>query len=302
MKNFLKYCIIFLVPVFGFLLTIETLVHTIPNSYSYKHNYVLKNGDSIEAIVLGHSQLYDGFKPEDFSLPSFNLCNSAQSYIEDYYLLKELLQYMPNLKFVILPIGYMNVKENNEAQFTERSTFYHEYMHINYDGRIPLKYRFECFNPQRAFDKIVSYYIRHIDIVGCDSVGRRSTHSLKNREHELGINSVLDDYTLKIHDKNKMRLEASEYLENIAALLQSKNIKLILVSPPHYWTGYNDVNIEQKSFLQEYIRTLSSKFHFEYINLEDDIRFKDEDYYNETHLSEFGAEKFTKILNDSIFK
>lgn len=302
MSKFLTFLALFLIPIFLFIGALEFLVHTIPNSYSYKYNYILKNGKHIQTLAMGHSQLYDGFKAESFKIPSFNLSNSAQSFKEDYYLLKDLIPRMTNLKCVILPIGYMNVIDTDVSneQWSERSIFYHEYMNLDYDNHLPLKYRFECLHPGRAFEKVTSYYIHHIDIIGCDSLGRRSTHNLINRLHDLGYDKVLYDYTLNTHNKSKMHIQVGIYLERIASLLKEKNIKLVLVSPPHFWACFKDINLEQKTFLQDYVNSLKRKYNFQYINLEDDIRFEDQDFYNETHLSEFGAEKFTRILNDSI--
>ena len=298
MRKFLLLFILFLVPVTLFLGTLEALVQTVPNSYSYKHNYIVSRGNKIHTVSLGHSQLYDGFMPESFKLPSFNLCNSAQSYKDDYYLLQELLPYMPNLKLVILPIGYVNVKNEDNDGFSERSTFYHEYMNIDYDNSIPLLYQYEALNPQRAFDKLTSYYWRHVDIVGCDTLGRRSTHNLIDRRHKLGHDKILYDYT--ISSKKKMYIQSDVYLEKIGQMLEAKQIKLVLVSPPYYWSCFDKVNVYQKTFLQKSIKDLKEKMNFQYINMEDDDRFVDEDFYNETHLSEIGADKFTKILNDSI--
>lgn len=299
MKRFLILLLIFLIPITTFLVLEEVLVHTIPNSYSFKYDYIKKHGKEIEAIAIGHSQLYDGFKPETFKVRAFNLCNSAQPYKEDYYILKELIQYMPSLKVVTLPIGYINVTSTQEDGFSERSTFYYEYMHINYDQQIPIRYRYECFNPKRAFEKITAYYLHHIDIIGCDSLGRRSTHYLKNRTNKLGTGMVLTSYTIK--NTNKMYIQGDNYLEQIGKMLNINHIKMVLVSPPHYWKDFEETNVRQKQFLQQYIEKLSNKIDFQYINLENDDRFEDEDFFDEAHLTEYGAEKFTKILNDSIY-
>ena len=301
MKKLALNSFLFLVPVVLFLAILELLVHHIPNSYSYKYNYVRTNGDSIQVISIGHSQMYDGFMPEVFKLKAFNLCNSAQSFKEDYYILDGLISYLPNLKCVILPIGYMNVVDKDDKEgFTERSTFYYEYMNVTYDNAIPIKYRYEFLDPKRALEKVTSYYLHHIDIVGCDSLGRRSTHSLKDRQHELGYEKILYDYTANTHAKSEMHLQVGNYLEKILSMLNAKKIKAVLVSPPYYWAGFNKKNIEQEDFLQNYIKSIRDKYEFQYINLEDDSRFIDKDFYNETHLSEIGAKKFTKILNDSI--
>ena len=238
--------------------------------------------------------------PEAFKMNSFNLCNSSQFYKEDYYLLSELLPYMSKLKLVILPIGYVNVKELDSDDFNERSTFYYEYMNLKFNHTIPLYYKYEFFYPKRAFEKITSYYLHHIDIVGCDSLGRRNSHNLKDRQWKKIQPNMLKAYTLNTHKNNEMFVWGEQYLMKIGSLLQSKQIKLVLVSPPHYWSCFDNTNSEQKVFLQEKLIAYKQKFDFQYINLEDDNRFVDDDFFDDAHLSELGAEKFTKILNDSI--
>ena len=162
MKRFLTYCALFVMPGALLFVAMEVIVGFIPNSYSYKYNYVKANGGDIQALAVGHSQLYDGFMPEAFFLPAFNLCNSAQSYIDDYYLMRELLDDMPNLQVVILPIGYVDVGVPvEEGYLTDRACFYHKYMHLDYAGRLPLKYWFECFAPRRTWDKIWMYFVEH---------------------------------------------------------------------------------------------------------------------------------------------
>ena len=79
----------FVIPVIVFLIVLEAVTWYIPNSYSYKYNYLKQHGKDLEAIAIGHSQLYDGFKPESFAYTSFNLSNSAQTYVDNYYLLKD---------------------------------------------------------------------------------------------------------------------------------------------------------------------------------------------------------------------
>lgn len=303
MIKFLKQSILFVLPIALSLLAIELITAHIPNSYSYKYNFVKTSGDKIIALAIGHSQLYDGFKPESFFLPSFNLCNSAQRYIDNYYLLCELLQYMPNLKVVIMPIGYYNVGiTSNDSSLTDRSCYYHKYMNLDYDGRVPFRYKFECFDPLRAGEKILLYYFHHSDIVGCDLMGRRNTHYLQDRKRKLGDEKNLELYTLKEHDINNFCLGDEYYLIQSFKMLMEKNISIVLVSPPYYWDcGFNNVNIEQKRFLSDYMEKLCKKFpSIHYLNLESDTSYIYDDFFNETHLSEIGAEKFTMRLNNYI--
>lgn len=300
MKKFLKHCGLFVFPIALSLMVIELITAQIPNSYSYKYNYIKTNGNKIQALAIGHSQLYDGFKPESFYLPSFNLCNSSQSYVDNYYILRELLHDMPNLKVVIMPIGYLDVGiTRNDSCLTDRSCYYHKYMNIDYDGRMPLRYRLECFDPWRAGSKIIEYYLRHSDIVGCDLMGRRNTHYLRDRKYELGYENILEGYTRKENDYSKFCLENEYYLIRTFKMLMEKNISIVLVSPPYYWDcGFKNINNEQKRFLSEYMVKLCEKYPFvHYLNIESDTSYIYDDFFNETHLSEIGAEKFTTRLN-----
>ena len=305
MKHFLRYCAIFAIPIILFLIPLEIVVGHIPNSYSYKYNYVLKHGDEIQALAVGHSQLYDGFIPESFYLPSFNLCNSNQHYRDNYYILRELLPYMPNLKLVIMPVGYANVRvinnKNKETLFPRRICYYHKYMNLDYDGHVPLRYIFESFDPQLAFNKVYSYYIKHKDIVRCDSMGRRSTHYLRDRKHELGYNKIIEGYTQKECDYHKLCIHNEDFLIKTLEMLCEKNISIVMVSPPYCWNcASKNINEQQRCFVKRYMDDLCSRYPISYFDHESDSTFTYNDFYNETHLSEIGAKKFTEMLNRDI--
>lgn len=281
----------------------EKAVQTIPNSYSYKYDYIKLHGDKIQALAIGHSQLYDGFMPEVFSVPSFNLCNSDQNYADDYYLLQELLPDMPNLKIVVLPIGYMNVTDVKfDNGLTERSCYYHEYMGLDYDGHLPLGYRFECFMPYKALTKVVLYYCFHEDIVGCDSLGRRTEHYLRYRKNKVGDERIIRGYTCHEHDVKNLCIKYENYLKRTLNLLTAKGISVVMVSPPYYWNSERQrVNKEQVLFLDKYMAGLSADYPIKYLDLENDTTYSYDDFFDETHLSEKGAEKFTKAIDEFIF-
>ena len=303
MKKFLIYVTLFTIPIVIILIGLEITVKTIPNSYSYKYDYIKLHGDKIQALAIGHSQLYDGIMPEVFSVPSFNLCNSDQNYADDYYLLQELLPDMPNLKIVVLPIGYMNVTDVKfDNGLTERSCYYHEYMGLGYDGHLPLGYRFECFMPYKALNKVVSYYCFHEDIVGCDSLGRRTEHYLRYRKNLVGDERIIRGYTCHEHDVKNLCIKYENYLKRTLNLLTAKGISVVMVSPPYYWNSERQrVNKEQVLFLDKYMAGLSADYPIKYLDLENDTTYSYDDFFDETHLSEKGAEKFTKAIDEFIF-
>ena len=304
MKHFLGYCAIFAVPIIIFLIALEIVVGHIPNSYSYKYNYVIKHGDEIQALAVGHSELYDGFVPESFCLPSFNLCNSSQHYIDNYYLLRELLQYMPNLKMVIIPVGYTTVRVINnpkKEEISRRRCYYHKYMNLDYDGHVPLGYLFECFEPKEASMKVYSYYIKHEDIVRCDSMGRHSVHYSRDKKQEFGFGKMLESYTQKESDYHKLCIDDEDFLLKTLEMLCEKNISIVMVSPPYYWDcGFKNINEQQRCFVKRYMDDLCSRYPISYFDHESDSTFTYDDFLNETHLSEIGAKKFTEMLNRDI--
>lgn len=265
----------------------------------YKYNYVKTHGRDLGAIAIGHSQLYDGFKPESFHISSFNLCNSAQTYMDNYYLLQELLPYMPHLKMVIMPIGYMNVGVGRFVSgFTDRSGYYHKYMNIDYGGKLPLKYAFESFRPSMALQKVYLYYFKHGNMVGCDSLGRRSFNLLRNRIHPLGYEKLMQRYSQNAHENFCLKDET--FIIRIINMLSKRNISVVLVSPPYHRICFDKYNKDQMQFFKSYMQDFCRRYPVRYIDLETDTTFTDDDFFNETHVSELGAEKLTQRLNKEL--
>ena len=296
MKKFIKYVILFVMPILVFMAALEILVHTVPNSYSYKYNYVKNHGAEIKAVAVGHSQFFNCFKPDLFYLPSFNLSNSSQNYKDDYYVLRELMPYMPNLEMVLLPIGYLNV--GFDLGFQQRSCFYHEYMNIDYDKQLPLDCRFECFYVKKSAEKLYSYYFLHDDMLKCDSLGWRYGY-LRDRANPLGVNNLINSYTLD--DDQEFFLGEEEYFETTVKLLEENDIRIVLVSPPYYWQCYDNTNYNQQRWIKDYIARFCERHpQILYIDYETDTVFEDCDFFDESHLSEIGVVKFMDKLNNDI--
>lgn len=300
MKRFLIYISSLLVPLFLCMVILEVVVVKIPNSYSYKYNYVKTRGDSIKILAIGHSQIYDGFDPSVFGNIAFNMGNSSQEFIDDYYVLRELLDDMPNLKVVILPIGYSDVSmANQKFEISERGTYYHEYMNVDYDGQLPLKYRYEGLNIPKAFSKICKYFFKHEDIVGCDSLGKRNKYKLEDRTWKLEDNKVISKfYSLK--GSSGFVIRGEEFLEKIVVMLRERHIRIVLVSTPYYRESLRDINVSQQLFSDAFILSFSKRNNIQYLNYQSSGYFTEDDFYDEAHLSEIGAIKFSEMLLRSI--
>ena len=298
MRRFVKKCIYFLLSLLPLLLLLEWAVVRIPNSYSYKYDYVKNYGDSLETVAVGYSQIYDGFMSQEYEEHTFSLANSAQYILENYYLLEELLPYMPNLKTVIMAIGYTDVlSEEREWWFEERSVFYREYMNLWFDGHLPVSYWFECFNPAQAIDKARTYYLNHEDIVKCDSLGMQH---LKRHKGKLNSDNHhhLRTYTCPPESEHYY-IRSEAHLIKLIEMLDKRGVELVLVSPPHHWGDFQ-YNEEQMKFLNEYTSQLTEEYHVRYFNMHFDEDFNEDDFHNEAHLCEEGAVKFTRKLHQLI--
>lgn len=289
-----------MVPLFLCMVILEVVVTKIPNSYSYKYNYVKTHGDSIQILAIGHSHIYDGFDPTVFGNIAFNMGNSSQEFIDDFYILQELLDDMPNLKVVVMPLGYSDVSlSGTRDEISERGTYYHEYMNIDYDGQLPFKYLFECINIPKAFRKLFDYYIKHDDIVGCDSLGRRDKYKLEDRDWNLEDNKVISKY-YSLKERSGFVLRGEAYLIRIIDLLKERNIIPLFVSTPYYCESKKVINQSQQLFMNTYISSFARKKEIIYMNYQYSPLFTNRDFYDEAHLSEFGAKKFTAILKKHI--
>ena len=300
MKHFLIYVLSLLIPLLLVIVVLEVMVAKIPNSYSYKYDYVKNHGDSINILAIGHSQLYDGFDAKVFGNNAFNLCNSSQEFIDNYFILKQMLNYMPNLRVVIMPLAYPEVSSaGRKYKFSERSTYYYEYMHIDYGGQLPLKYRFEGINIPKASSKLYEYYIKHKNIVGCDSLGRRDLYDSCVRTWKLEDNKVISKY-YTLEQKSGFVLFGEQYLKKIVDLLKELNVRLVLISTPYYNGSFRFLNQQQQSFVDGFISKFVEENDVLYLNYQYSTKFVDDDFYDEAHLSKTGAEKFTRMLKCDI--
>ena len=84
-------------------------------------------------------------------------------------------------------------------------------------------------------------------------------------------------------------------------MLCEKNISIVMVSPPYYWNcASKNINEQQRCFVKRYMDDLCSRYPIIYIDHQSDSTFTYDDFYNESHLSEIGAKKFTEMLNRDI--
>lgn len=177
MKRFLRHIAWIVLPVIAVAIGLEIAAEAIPNSYTYKRQYMERHGREIKTLILGSSNAYDGLCPEVFTCGAFNLANSSQTLEDDYRLLARYIDTMDSLETVIVGLGYHSL---GEAQETHRRTYYTIYMDLY--PRWPInRHSLEVFDMRLLTKKIIKYAVSR-DVTRCDSLGQRLGHTREAAE------------------------------------------------------------------------------------------------------------------------
>lgn len=295
MRRFLRHMGLFLLPIVLVAIGLEIVAESIPNSYTYKREYMERHGGEIQTLILGSSYAYDGLAPA--MLPeAFNLANSSQTLEDDYYLLERYIDSMDSLHTVIIPVGYGIWADRSEAH---RRCYYTIYMDLY--PRWPLnKYSFEVFNLELLTKKIIKYAISR-DVTRCDSLGQRLGHSATDAEPwnksvgDLVANDAIDSRLLTI-DSSMSNVQCPisnniEYLCEMIQLCSTHHVQPVIVTMPVMREYKAALPPEQIALHDSIMRTLPASAI--YIDASDWQQLTD-GWYNATHLTREASVEFTR--------
>jgi hypothetical protein len=278
---------------------IEYLVRQVPNPYKYKNQYIERHADNIETLILGTSHTYYGLDPSCFETSTFNLANVSQPLKYDYYLLQHYAPSCKILKRIILPVSYfsLNGVDTEDGGDWWLAINYKRYMGCPYHSDFS-KYNFEVSHPKVVQKKLLSIFLG--SNIGCDSLGRGSYESTNKPS---GWDTSIATTEVKHHTTYDASLIGTQthYLDDIAQYCNEHNLDLILVTTPTWHSYYEQMNATQLSRMYEQIYTIQRQFNIAYYDFLKDRRFVADDFHDADHLSDVGARKFSKILNDTIY-
>ena len=89
-------------------------------------------------------------------------------------------------------------------------------------------------------------------------------------------------------------------MTEIASFCRDHSIHLVIVTTPCWKTYIQHLDPKQLNEMYQLISRLQSEYQLIYLDYFNDNRFDADDFYNCDHLSDKGAIKFTKILNNDI--
>ena len=296
MKKFLRNIALYALPVLIVAVAMEWVAESIPNSYTYKRDYIEQQGGQIQTLILGSSNAYDGLNPS--VLPhAFNLANSSQTLEDDYRLLAKYIDSMDSLQTVIVGLGYHSLGATTEDN---RRTYYTIYMDLY--PRWPIsKYSFEVCNPEMLVKKIIKYAVSR-DVTRCDSLGQRVGHTKEAVETgaewwNKDVLSLVENDKLQIADCRLEIEENTRYLKAIVDLCNAHGVQPLIVLMPVMAEYKRLLPVEQVDLMEDVMHSLDTSA----ICIDaSEWEIPEEGWYNATHLTKEASEMFTNDLFLSI--
>ena len=292
MKRFLRNIIWFVLPLLLIAMAIEFVAEAIPNSYTYKREYMEQYSGQIQTLILGSSNAYDGLNPS--VLPNaFNLANSSQTLEDDYRLLVKYIDSMDSLQTVIVGLGYHTL---GAAMEDNRRTYYTIYMDLY--PRWPMsKYSFEVCNPEMLVKKVIKYSVSR-DVTRCDSLGQRMGHTREAAESgaewwNKDVLSLVDNDRLVIGNCELVIEENTRYLHAIVELCKAHEVKPVVVMMPGMKEYKRKLPKEQVALMDSVLRSFDS----EVVCIDaSDWEIPEDGWYNATHLTKEASSEYTKQI------
>lgn len=300
MKRFLIQVIfIIFLPTMYVLGVCENILRSIPNDYSYKHDWLIKNSNSIKILNFGSSHGYYGIRPEFFSKPAFNLAFVSQSLRYDKFLYEKYATACDSLEYVVLPISYSSFRSNlDKSKEWWRIKGYCIYMGCDYYGVNP-KYNLEITSKEKK-SQLKDAFLQQLNYRTCDTLGFCTNYNKEHRAQDWQSTGLT---ACTRHSKGKKEnIETNlQYLEWIIQDCQKRNIKVILLTTPTFHTYYDVLNQEQVTEREEICNKLVKKYsNVTFLDWLKHEQFNEDDFFDADHLNEYGAEKLTKMLDEYI--
>lgn len=304
MKKFLIQSVLFVLLMVVMLATLECLLRQVPNPYKYKYEWMQQNAEEVETLVLGNSHTFYGIRPEYLDGNAFNLANVSQGLKQDSFLLEYWSDRYKELKTIIYPISYPSWfirLELEEGRESFRCRYYKIYMDCDLYPALPY-YSLELSDSRTArakAAKLLSPKDPEYDEYGWSTAFKLSKKNINKWNKGTKAVITIERQTAKSWDHIELNYAR---MKEIADFCKSRDIQLILVTTPCWHSYYDNLDKRQLDKMYELTNRYmeeSGAIYFDYLK---DPRFEADDFFDSDHLSDIGALKFTKILNEDIKK
>ncbi len=276
----------------------EYAVRQIPNPYRTKNEQMLRRAEEIETIFLGSSHAYYAIRPE-FIPHSFNLANTSQTLKYDYFMLQHYGGMCRRLKTVVLPVSYFTFFAHGfeDSDLWWYAINYKVYMDCDYHSDFS-KYNLELSHPAVFRGKLKSKLFKTANN-SCDSLGWGTNHALKDRVPSWETTDAVSAAKRHTTDWSHLEENLSDF-RKIASFCKARGVRLVLLTTPAWHSYREHLDKRQLAKMYELVRRMQSEYDLPYFDYMNDARFTAHDFYDADHLNEFGAKKFSLIVQEEI--
>lgn len=305
MKKFFVRLFIILFPFLVIFLGMEYKASRMPNSYLQKREALDGQAPEVNILVLGSSHAFDDINPEFFSCRGYNLSNQSQSLFYDTRLCLDYLGRMDHLKGVILTISYFSLfYELKDIPEGWRDYFYYRYFRIKFPGldlSDPKIFSYTALYTRDFITGMMLSKLNNIDEFG--DIRPNGWKKVTAPSDSLVISDSTGHGHAVFHTSliRMNNLNANiRYLREMLAELNKRKIPVYFITTPVYssYSKYLDPFILRAN--QNIITGLCREYGAEYRNYSNDPRFQKNDFSDNDHLNDSGAEKFSRILDADI--
>ena len=301
MKRFIKYSILFASIIAVLLGCCELMVRNSPNTYTMKKNWMISHSGGIKTLITGNSHSYYGIKPDAIGDSVFNIANVSQGHECDYFLLTKFEPQLANLKNLIVIIDESNIFDPPLEDAKEWFRAINYKIYYGYDKHSDLSiYNYEISNYSTfpiKFEKAKKYLSGDSIAPDCDNLGWGCVFTAPERfnisEMKIDAKKTLERHRCKNWENVDYNVQ---YLNKIGDWCKHHNVNIIVITTPMWCEYVNMISDRQLSTMYDVINQFVRKYNATYKDYMRDPRFQGRDFHDVDHLSDLGAEKFSRIL------
>jgi hypothetical protein len=236
-----------------------------------------------EIVVVGNSRLYCGVNPDQFTSPTYNFAHNNDSFNQMFYKLRWLLDSGKKINTVIVGVDYFQFSIFSDTRnYAYGEKLGQEYLR-DYQGKnYWITYYKELLRPYKLRALVKDPIYRH-DLKENGQFVRRG---------------VPDERDFIRRNFTRLPIQV-EYFERILEVCREHKIAVFLCMPPLRDVERSQYDATQVDDFKKFIASYLSE-DVTYLDYSSDERFTIDDFIDFSHLSQDGADKFSRLLNDNI--
>lgn len=251
---------------------------------------VLQNKE-IEGVITGLSYAEVGIDSKDLPYDFVNIALSAQDLYYDFEFFKYIFNFnnvKKSLKYVIINLAYYSF----DYDMTKTIAKYRIQRYINY---------FEDYHNNKDIIGVnitKSFFEKNTKISYYDEMNKVKSNTIMKRNDENQIYEATRNSQMNYKDTRK---EYVKIFENYLSFLKDNEIKPIIVVCPasDEYRKYFNIKINRKKFY-DIIFSFKNRYDFDVLDYFCDDNFKEDDFWDYSHLNGKGRKKLTGLLSNDI--